>query len=210
MSETARGYTRRAVIVALAAVQVAITCKAWAEAQLSAEFQRELRGGGFVFDNGLFADFEPARILANPHMDYEHAVRHRSIPLEIRFALRYYSGSRNESAPSGEQNFRIDAETVVRNITAKSDAAQDQIRMSAFDANAVREEFNADFGLHAAFTPNPTFARYTAGLCVVIGRTRREAAGYIIYLYNSTAGGWSEETEKAVKHTFYALHFGDF
>jgi hypothetical protein len=204
MSEIARGYTRRAVIVALAAVQVAIDRKAWAEAQLSAEFQRELKGGRFVFDNSLFADFEPVRILANPHMDYEHAVRHRSIPLEIRFALRSFGELRNES------DFRVGAEAVVRNITAKSDTAQDQIRMSAFDVNAVREEFNADFGLSAAFTPDPTFARYTAGLCVVIGRTRRVASGYIIYLFNSTAGGWSEETEKAVEHTFHALRFGDF
>jgi hypothetical protein len=71
------------------------TATAVAQVQPTNEFALELNRRGLAFDAVVFRDFTVVRVLPNPHFNYSIAVRHRTLPFEVRFATR-------ELTPAGQ------------------------------------------------------------------------------------------------------------
>jgi hypothetical protein len=167
----------------------------WAYAQgLPKAFRTRLRASGFVFDVDRFQGFSRARVLPNPHMPYEFAMRHDRRPFEARYAIRTF-GDQDEA------RFKAMALVTVFNMTVKSVEARNGINVTQYRAEDVRAEFNADFGLSAGFDPDPTFANHDIGLCHVIGREKGGAMGFSIYLFKA------EEDIGLMQPIYHALRF---
>lgn len=179
-------------IFALSCAQVAAQ-----EVQPTKQFAQELSQAGLVFDVAVFRDFTLARVLPNPDFDYSFAVRHRTLPLEIRFSTRNPHIKVNDGGDA-----YVDAS--IMNMARKESSGPAMVGPKPFDKHAVREGFNADWGATSRISPAPTFAKYENGLVTVIYQEKRQSLGYMIYLYN---GDLSGDMEKAVGQVFYAMRF---
>lgn len=194
----------RVVAASIFAVYFSGLLWGWASAadiQPTNQFAQELSQRGLVFDASVFSNFTVVRVLPNPQFDYSFAVRHRTLPLEVRFATRGLSTSGKIGPDSLRGQF---VEASIMNMARKETSGPVMVEPKPFPQDAVKKEFNADWGATAMIAPDPTFAKYQSGLVSVIYQSKSGSLGYMIYLYN---GDWSPDIERAVGGVFYAIHF---
>ncbi|MDH3219179.1 MAG: hypothetical protein OEO19_06555 [Gammaproteobacteria bacterium] len=124
-------------------------------------------------------------IRANPVLPYEHAMKHESGALELRFIVRplnriaiEYNDPHN-AAPEPNHLFPLLFESITNRLSAGSDTSS-----STFSEAEAKKSFNANWAAAAAFDVRPEFAAdYRNGL--LIGMHRNEMAdAYTLFLYN--------------------------
>lgn len=185
--------------------------------ELTKKFAAELTESELVFDPTVFGEFAVARVLPNPHFDYEFALKHRNLPFEVRFATRHLPADTvihpRPQSPSKQRNsinvhvptdVEIYVITSIMNMVPKGDKGLVMADPEPFDTDAVKAEFNADWGATSRIVPDPTFAKYESGLVNVIYRDKNKVLGYFIFLYNGEMSGQMQSTLEKV---FYAMRF---
>jgi hypothetical protein len=124
-------------------------------------------------------------IHANPVLPYEHAMKHESGALELRFIVRplnriaiEYNDPHN-AAPEPNHLFPLLFESITNRLSVGSDTSS-----STFSEAEAQKSFNANWAAAAAFDVRPEFAAgYQNGL--LIGMHRNELAdAYTLFLYN--------------------------
>jgi hypothetical protein len=166
--------------------------------QPTKEFAQELKQSGLAFDASVFAGFTAVRVLPNPHFTYSFAVRHVTLPFEVRFATR-------ELGPSGQvkPDLLPFAWASIANMARQERSEPVMVFPEEFDPGSVREEFNADWGVTSRFAPKPTFAKYDNGLAVVIYRAATDSFGYMIFLFDGDAA----LIKQTLLRVFHAIRF---
>ncbi|MCG6889089.1 MAG: hypothetical protein LJE92_05830 [Gammaproteobacteria bacterium] len=133
-------------------------------------------------------DFSVTPVLPNPILPYEHAFKHKSGALEVRFIIRPlsritidYSDPHN-AAPEPDHLFPLLFESVMNRLSTDSDTSS-----STFSAAIAESSFNANWAAAAVFDVNPKFASgYQSGLLIAMHRNQL-ADAYTLFLYNDDA-----------------------
>ncbi|MGB5328521.1 MAG: hypothetical protein WBO58_09890 [Gammaproteobacteria bacterium] len=124
-------------------------------------------------------------IHANPVLPYEHAMKHESGALELRFIVRplnrieiEYNDPHN-AAPEPNHLFPLLFESITNRLSVGSDTPS-----STFSESQAKESFNANWAAASVFDVRPEFAAgYQNGLLIGIHRNEM-ADAYTLFLYN--------------------------
>jgi hypothetical protein len=90
--------------------------------------------------------------------------------------------------------------TTVLNVARRE---ADILASNAFSPDAVKNEFNADWGATAMLIPKKEFAG-KFDRCVVVFIWKKRAGAFVFYLFNS---GAQQEVLREMNGIFYALRF---
>jgi hypothetical protein len=131
------------------------------------------------------ADFTGTPVLSNPVLPYEHALRHVSGALELRFIIRPlsritidYSDPHN-AAPEPDHLFPLLFESIANLLSIGGDSPT-----STFPEAIAESSFNANWAAAAVLSIDPQFASgYENGLLIAMHRNR-VADAYTLFLYN--------------------------
>jgi hypothetical protein len=131
------------------------------------------------------AHFSGTPVLSNPVLPYEHALRHESGALEMRFIIRPlsritidYSDPHN-AAPEADHLFPLLFESIANLLSNGDDSPT-----STFPEAIAESSFNANWAAAAVLSIDPQFASgYQNGLLIAMHRNR-VADAYTLFLYN--------------------------
>lgn len=165
-------------------------------------------------DRGLTYEAPPGyRILDLPLSDrwpHAHAIASETMDLEIRLGA---------APPAVDERLRAACNADARCLAAPSKTALEGIlaaaalrlaapgttpRIQEFPLDAVRHEFNANWGGAVGFDVDPAFSRHKHGLAIVIHREGRGTA-MIVTVYPEVSDAFEDERMRA----FHALRFAD-
>jgi len=126
-------------------------------------------------------------IQANPVLPYEHAMKHESGALELRFIVRPLSrieieyNDPHNAAPEPNHLFPLLFESITNRLSVGSDTPS-----NTFSQSEAQKSFNASWAAASVFDVRPDFANgYQNGL--LIGMHRNEMAdAYTVFLYNDS------------------------
>jgi hypothetical protein len=189
------------VIVLLAAASA--PARIHAQISLNPQFVRSLDENGLTFRETALQNYSPAQITANPHMNYELAVRSRKVPLEIRYAIRRYDESPKVATAKPELVARAIFQAVMLNIAQDGGRETGVLDSTEFDAKDVQHDFNAEWGATALVIPKSEFAR-GFDRCMIVYVYRKRGGAFTFYLFNNQG---AVAAMKEVEAVFTILRF---
>lgn len=177
-------------------------------AALPAGFRAVLAAGHLMFQAP--AGTVPTSVLKNAQMDYEYAVRVPGKHVEVRYAIRplgpqlaEYEQAKAKGEDLADPN---ELYSSLMTMVALNVSGGDEPVTEDFPAEAVRQEFGADWGtttmVRAGKEFGPKYAR-----CMIVALHRKNAAdAYCFYLFDKPAdlGPLLDEPTGAA---FHALRF---
>lgn len=124
-------------------------------------------------------------IQANPILPYEHAIKHESGALEVRFIIRPLSRitidytDPHNAAPEPNHLFPLLFESITTQLSAGGD-----VPSSTFSESDAESNFNAQWAAASVFDVVPEFsADYRSALLVAMHKNQM-ADAYTLFLYN--------------------------
>lgn len=165
-------------------VITASTYSLYAKDKILAEFNRAMKTIGVTFKKP--AQFNPVPLImeAREDVDYLYAIKHKKKKLEIRYSLFPYINQKNESGKtiaSSDDTYKLFTYTVLLNIAGDEDKI---LRAGEFDKDAVKEEFNADWGSsNLVEAGNPFGDGYKYAMIVALFKSGSGHI-YITYLFD--------------------------
>ncbi len=167
----------------LALVAVCVSAAAATETVSKQAFERLLEESGLrVEARQAFADIPIQR---NPVLAYEHAMRHESGALELRFIVRplgrieiEYNDPHN-AAPEPNHLFPLLFESLTQHLAANNDTSS-----STLSEIEAREKFNAQWAAVAAFDVDPEFSSEYKNAILLAMHKNDLADAYTLFLYN--------------------------
>lgn len=153
-----------------------------------AEFKSILDDCGMNFTKPT--GFLESKIIDNDDMDYEYALKYSDKDFEVRYSIRpiRYKNYANETVKKEMEDQRvfrnsqygIILQTVILNITGGVD-----YEVQAFDKDAVKKEFNADWGATTFVELDSDFGKGFK-YCMIVAIHKNDVAdAYYFYLSNS-------------------------
>ena len=167
----------------LTLLAVCISAAAATEALSRQAFDQLLKESGLQLEtNQAFADVP---IQHNPVLSYEHAMRHESGALELRFIVRplarieiEYNDPHN-AAPEPNHLFPLLFESLTQRLAATNDTSS-----STLSETEARDKFNAQWAALAAFDVDPEFSSQYKN-AILLGMHKNDLAdAYTLFLYN--------------------------
>jgi len=153
------------------------------------------------------AGFIEAKIIENGDMNYEYAIKYPNKEFELRYAIRpirykKYANDTVKNEMEGQRPFRNSSygtilQTIVLNITGGVD-----YEIRAFDKNAVKKEFNADWGATTFVELKSDFGKGYKYCMIVTIHKDDVADAYYFYLSNT-----KENFSKNEGPLFHTLRF---
>ncbi len=150
------------------------------------------------------AGFREAKIVENDDMNYEYAIKYPDKDFELRYAIRpirykEYANDTVKRELEGQSPFRNSSygtilHTIVLNITGGVD-----YEIQAFDKNAVKKEFNADWGATTFVVLKSDFGKGYKYCMIVTIHKDDVADAYYFYLSNTKEN--FSENEDPLFHT---------
>ncbi len=129
--------------------------------------------------------FTDIPIQQNPVLAYEHAMRHESGALELRFIVRplgrieiEYNDPHN-AAPEPNHLFPLLFESLTQHLAANNDTSSNTL--SEVEA---KEKFNAQWAAVAAFDVDPQFSSEYNNAILLGMHKNDQADAYTLFLYN--------------------------
>jgi len=151
--------------------------------------------------------FIEAKIIENGDMNYEYAIKYPDKEFELRYAIRpirykKYANDTVKNEMEGQRPFRNSSygtilQTIVLNITGGVD-----YEIRAFDKNAVKKEFNADWGATTFVELKSDFGKGYKYCMIVTIHKDDVADAYYFYLSNT-----KENFSKNEGPLFHTLRF---
>ncbi len=166
-----------------ALLAVCISAVAATETQSRLTFDQLLAESGLrVESRQSFADVP---IQQNPILSYEHAMRHESGALELRFIVRplgrieiEYNDPHN-AAPEPNHLFPLLFESLTQHLAANNDTSSNTL-----SETEAREKFNAQWAAVAAFDIDPQFSSEYKNAILLGMHKNDQADAYTLFLYN--------------------------
>ena len=154
-----------------------------AERDARAAFDRLLNEAGLHMNrSGDFVDLAPE---ANEILPYEHAVRHQSGDLEVRFIVRPLERIRIEyddphnAAPEPNHLFPLLFESITYRLSADREYSS-----RTFHESEAQNRFNADWAAASAFDVVPGFGGEFRNALLIAMHRNETADAYTLFLYN--------------------------
>jgi hypothetical protein len=152
-------------------------------------------------------EFVESEIIGNDDMTYEYAVKYPDKDFIIRYAIRpitykVYANEEVKNELEGQKAFRnsqyeIIFKTVILNITGGVD-----YKRTVFNSEAVKNEFNADWGATSFVELNSEFGKGYK-YCMIVAIHKDDVAdAYYFYLSNT-----KENFMDSVNPLFHSLKF---
>ncbi len=129
--------------------------------------------------------FTDIPIQHNPVLAYEHAMRHESGALELRFIVRPLSrieieyNDPHNAAPEPNHLFPLLFESMTQQLAANNDTSS-----STLSESEAREKFNAQWAAVAAFDVDPEFSSEFRNAVLLAMHKNDQADAYTLFLYN--------------------------
>ena len=130
-------------------------------------------------------NFSTTPVQENALLPYEHALRHDSGAVEVRFIIRPlsritidYSDPHN-AAPEPEHLFPLLFESITTQLSVDSHTPS-----STFSEAIAESSFNANWAAAAAFDIDPRFANGYRNALLIAMHRNRVADAYTLFLYN--------------------------
>jgi hypothetical protein len=174
---------------------------------LPKDFRVRMTRARVFLNTNLLHDFEPAPVIANHHLEYHAAFKHRDGSVEIRYAItdmKWLEEDIEKAKKSPQPGQTIlplsDAvqsfsQTTIANIADQRVDGPSVRPPTPFKPSSVRSEFGADFGFACRFRPRSTFSSSLDGNAIVL-------------LYRAKEDGTAtSEFAEIYERTFYALRF---
>jgi hypothetical protein len=140
-------------------------------------------------------------------MDYDYAIKYPDKDFELRYALRpirykVYASDDEKKETESQRAFRNSSKvtifkTVILNITGGKD-----YEVQAFDKDAVKKEFNADFGITSFVDLNSDFGKGYKYCMLVMIHKDDVADAYYFYLSNT-----KDKFSENMNALFHTLRF---
>lgn len=173
----------------------------------SPSFKEQLEKSGMVFE--MPKGFIETGIIENRQMNYEYAIKHETKAFEARFALRpladlmktYQELEKNKK--SGDINinpnqfFASSLQAIVLNISGGK-----MPRLQPFPPQAVKAEFNAEWGATTSFEVGKEFGQGYKYCMVVAIHKNNLADAYCFYLSDT-----QETMNELLRPVFHSLKF---
>ena len=151
--------------------------------------------------------FVECKIQENGDMDYDYAIKYPDKDFELRYAIRpirykVYASDDEKKETESQRAFRNSSKvtifkTVILNITGGKD-----YEVRAFDNDAVRKEFNADFGITSFVDLNSDFGKGYKYCMLVMIHKDDVADAYYFYLSNT-----KDKFSENMNALFHTLRF---
>lgn len=129
--------------------------------------------------------FTDIPIQRNPVLAYEHAMRHESGALELRFIVRPLSrieieyNDPHNAAPEPNHLFPLLFESLTQHLAANNDTSS-----STLSEIEAKEKFNAQWAAVAAFDVDPRFSSKYKNAILLGMHKNDQADAYTLFLYN--------------------------
>ncbi|RYX80494.1 hypothetical protein EON73_05380 [bacterium] len=170
-------------------------------------FKDQLEKSGMIFR--MPEGFTQAGVIANSQMTYDYAIRHTQKQFEVRFALRPL-GDQIQNFNTLEKNkkpgdinispnklYEASLQAIVLNISGGR-----MPKFQQFPTQAVKTEFNADWGATTVFEPVKAFGG-TYKYCMVVAVHKDNLAdAYYFYLADK-----QETINELIEPVFHCLKF---
>lgn len=159
------------------------------------KFNAQLEKVGMTYSS--IEGFTEVPPIDNPHMLYEYAIKIPSDKLEIRYAIR-----------EGQDNLqRAMLLAILMNISGEMNPTKFQIR--EFHPEAVRSEFNADWGGIVITDVRPDFGQDYKHCAVVFLYKEGKANAYVFFMLKSIEDFGSADFTTNFEKAFHLLKFKD-
>ena len=183
----------------------------------SRQFMTLLEDGGLAFT--MPANFDTIAARQNPHMKYELALQSKTDSIEIRYAIRPLkkrieefekmaadtTGGRVVFAnahPNKSYKTSFMAVLINTSLQPQGGGAPVIPRFGDVKPEAVKNDFNADWGATSGYPPRTTFDS-TYKNCMAVALHKDNAADvYIFYLFNSR-----ETLMRVMPQVFHAIKY---
>ena len=162
---------------------VCVSAAAATETLSRVAFDQLLKESGLRIESRqAFADIP---IQQNPVLAYEHAMRHESGALEVRFIVRplgrieiEYNDPHN-AAPEPNHLFPLLFESLTQRLAANNDTSS-----STLSEIEAKDKFNAQWAAVAAFDIDPAFSSEYKNAILLGMHKNDQADAYTLFLYN--------------------------
>jgi hypothetical protein len=142
-------------------------------------------------------------ISENPVLPYEHAMRHESGELELRFIIRplqrieiEYNDPHN-AAPEPNHLFPLLFESLIDRLSANSNSSS-----RTLSEPEARKKFNAQWAALSIFDVNPEFSSDYRNAILLAMHKNDQADAYTLFLYND-----HERAKTLINETLSVLSF---
>jgi hypothetical protein len=157
--------------------------------------------------------FKPAKVKKNPDVLYQYAVKHSSKKVEIRYSIfslkdevkeynEYLKHKNNKTKimvlTDPNEGYELFAATVVMNISQSEKTKG----ITEFKPEAVKHDFNADWGTSFYIDNNSQYGKGYKYSCVVAIHKHNSANAFIVYLFDD-----GKEIKDEMLSSFYNLKF---
>ncbi len=151
--------------------------------------------------------FEESTVKENGDMDYDYAIKYPDKDFELRYAIRpirykSYANDTIRREMESQRGFRNSAygtvlQTIILNITGGID-----YKIQVFDKDAVKKEFNADWGATSFVDLHSDFGKGFKYCMIVTIHKNDVADAYYFYLSNS-----KDKFSENMNPLFHTLQF---
>ncbi len=183
----------------------------------NARFNSALEEGFLYFK--MPENFDTVPVYPNPDMTYDLAIKSKTDSFEIRYAIRPLreriahfekmaadtsNGNKVFANAHPNKMYQTVFTTVLFNTSSQPQEAVTPAipRFGAFKPEAVKNEFNANWGATSGYVPRATFDSHYKN-CMTVTLHKDDAADvYVFYLYNN-----KETMMRLMPSTFQAIRF---
>ena len=158
--------------------------------------------GNMTFENPIGLD--AIKIIENDQMNYDYAVKYPTKNFEVRYAIRPLKTLLKDYKDKGTGGnvHPNNLYSTLFQTTALNISGGQFPEINIYDKDAVKEEFNADWGASAFVQTVKEFGQ-NYKYCMIVGIHKDNFAdAYIFYLSDNT-----EDFEKLAGPVFHALKF---
>jgi len=151
--------------------------------------------------------FVESKVISNKDMRYDYAVKYPDRDFELRYSISPIQTKKNRNdtltSENKEQikfrnsNYSIILKAIILNITGGV-----QYKIQEFDNNAVKEEFNADWGAMTFVELNSAFGKGYK-YCMIVAIHKNDVADAYYFYLSNTKDKFSENQDPL----FHTLKF---
>lgn len=167
-----------------------------------AEFNRQLESNGLIFENP--EDFTPWEIDKNKcgDVNYYYAIKHKSKKLEVRYsAFPFIKAVKepNHVELGSNSTYKMFTLTVLLNMAGDE---KNLLGSAEFDTEAVKDEFNADWGSSYLVKPESNFGKgYKLAMIIALYKSG-SGYGYSTFLFDDY-----KEVQPEIMAAFHSMRF---
>lgn len=145
--------------------------------------------------------FERTAVKKNYDVYYQYAIVHTKSNFEVRIFIKPFKGLFNEVSNFNPNKFSYNF-LAIMSLEASGNVLPNIPQIDLFPKDAVKEEFNADWGATTAFVPNSDFGKGFNFCSLNCLRLDNVCEVYVFYMFDDV-----KNQQPLMKDVFYVVKF---